>query len=76
MGGLDYQIEHHLAPKLPHTIYPVVAPKVEGACRARGLDYRIHPSVTAAIRSHARWLREMGQAPPDDPSAQHGRIGR
>jgi linoleoyl-CoA desaturase len=63
MGGLDYQIEHHLAPKLPHTIYPIVAPRLLAACEARGLDYRTHPSVTEAIRSHARWLRAMGRAP-------------
>jgi linoleoyl-CoA desaturase len=25
MGGLDHQIEHHLAPGLPHTVYPVIA---------------------------------------------------
>ncbi|HEY0518086.1 MAG TPA: acyl-CoA desaturase, partial [Ilumatobacteraceae bacterium] len=25
MGGLDFQVEHHLAPRLPHTVYPLVA---------------------------------------------------
>ncbi|MGZ4755420.1 MAG: fatty acid desaturase family protein [Acidimicrobiia bacterium] len=66
MGGLDYQIEHHLAPKLPHTIYPVVSPRLQAACRERGIDYRVHPSVTQAVRSHARWLREMGRPPRDE----------
>ncbi|CAB4880696.1 unannotated protein [freshwater metagenome] len=63
MGGLDYQIEHHLAPKLPHTTYQLIAPRLEAACAERGVEYRVHPSVTAAVGSHARWLRQMGQEP-------------
>lgn len=63
MGGLDFQIEHHLAPKLPHTIYPLIAPRLEAACAARGVEYRYHASVTEAVRSHARWLRRMGRDP-------------
>jgi linoleoyl-CoA desaturase len=65
MGGLDYQIEHHLAPKLPHTVYPLIAPQLEAACAARGIEYRTHASVSDAIRSHARWLRQMGRPPGD-----------
>ena len=29
MGGLDYQVEHHLAPRLPHTVYPLVARRLD-----------------------------------------------
>jgi linoleoyl-CoA desaturase len=61
MGGLDYQVEHHLAPKLPHTIYPQIAPRLEAACVARGVTYRTHSGVIEAVRSHARWLRTMGR---------------
>jgi linoleoyl-CoA desaturase len=61
MGGLDYQIEHHLAPKLPHTLYPTLAPKLAAACSARGIEHRRHRSFPAAIRSHERWLRRMGR---------------
>lgn len=63
MGGLDYQIEHHLAPGLPHTTYRLIAPRLEAACRERGVDYRVHPSLAAAVGSHARWLRQMGRRP-------------
>jgi linoleoyl-CoA desaturase len=72
MGGLDCQIEHHLAPKLPHTTYPLIAPRLEAACAERGVTYRVHPSLTAAVRSHARWLRLMGERP--DPEHQHGHV--
>ncbi|MGZ4702076.1 MAG: fatty acid desaturase family protein [Ilumatobacteraceae bacterium] len=64
-GGLDYQIEHHLAPKLPHTIYRKIAPQLEAACESRGVEYRVHRSVSEAVRSHARWLREMGRRPSE-----------
>jgi linoleoyl-CoA desaturase len=63
MGGLDHQVEHHLAPKLPHTAYPVVAPRLELACLAGGLRVASHCSPWAAIRSHGRWLRLMGRRP-------------
>jgi linoleoyl-CoA desaturase len=62
-GGLDNQIEHHLAPKLPHTVYPIIAARFRLACAQHGIHYRIHTSVWSALRSHTRWLREMGQAP-------------
>jgi linoleoyl-CoA desaturase len=69
MGGLDYQIEHHLAPKLPHTIYPQIAPLLEAGCWSRGIEYRTHPSVSAAVGSHARWLRQMGRRPDQEPGS-------
>lgn len=61
VGGLDYQVEHHLAPRLPHTIYPLVAARFRRACDVRGIPYRLHASVWAALRSHARWLYVMGR---------------
>jgi linoleoyl-CoA desaturase len=63
MGGLDHQVEHHLAPRLPHTIYPLLAARVEELCSTRELAHRCHASLGAALRSHARWLRLMGQKP-------------
>lgn len=63
MGGLDFQIEHHLAPKLPHNVLHLAAPKLAAACAEHGVAYKVHPSVTAAVRSHYRWLRAMGRDP-------------
>jgi len=61
MGGLHHQIEHHLAPGLPHTSYPAMADRVQRVCTAREVDYRVHPSLWAALGSHTRWLRAMGR---------------
>ena len=60
LGGLNHQIEHHLYPRLPHTLYPRIAPIVEAAARRHGIRYVSQPSLRAAIRSHGVWLREMG----------------
>jgi linoleoyl-CoA desaturase len=62
-GGLGYQVEHHLAPKVPHTHYAAMARKVDAMCAANGLRRREHPGPFAAVASHGRWLRAMGRRP-------------
>jgi linoleoyl-CoA desaturase len=64
VGGLDHQVEHHLAPRLPHTVYPTVARRFRLACDAHGVGYHLHAGIWAALRSHARWLRQMSVQPP------------
>ena len=64
VGGLDHQIEHHLAPRLPHTIYPLLAARFRQACHDNAITYRLHPGIWAALRSHTRWLRAMSVPPP------------
>jgi linoleoyl-CoA desaturase len=61
VGGLDHQIEHHLAPRLPHTIYPALGARFRRACDGIGTSYRIHSGVWAALCSHARWLKQMSR---------------
>jgi linoleoyl-CoA desaturase len=60
MGGLHHQIEHHLAPGVPHTAYRAMAARVEETCLDKRVPYRVHPSFFAAVRSHTRWLYAMG----------------
>jgi len=64
VGGLDHQIEHHLAPRLPHTLYPTLGTEFRQACQIDGVIYHRHPGVWQALRSHGRWLRTMS-APPE-----------
>lgn len=40
-GGLDYQIEHHLFPKLPPQRLRQIAPAVQAACERHGIPYRV-----------------------------------
>jgi linoleoyl-CoA desaturase len=62
VGGLNFQIEHHLFPRICHIHYPAIAPLVEETCRAFGLRYAAHETLLAALTSHCRWLRRMGLA--------------
>ena len=61
VGGLDHQIEHHLAPSLPHPVYPALARRFREQCRLHGIAYHLHPGIWAAVSAHARWLREMAK---------------
>ena len=56
LGGLNFQIEHHLFPGICHIHYPALAPIVERCCRRWGIRYSVHRSVSAAIVSHYHFL--------------------
>jgi linoleoyl-CoA desaturase len=60
LGGLNFQIEHHLFPRISHANYPAISRVVEEACRDFGVPYAEHRSFWAAMASHFRWLRRMG----------------
>ncbi|TYQ31036.1 fatty acid desaturase family protein [Pseudanabaena sp. UWO310] len=60
LGGLNFQVEHHLFPNICHINYPEVSKVVEQTCQEFGVRYNQHGSVWAGFRSHFRWLRRMG----------------
>ncbi len=60
VGGLNYQVVHHLFPRICHVHYPKMAAIIAQTAQDHGLMYRAQPTVWAALRSHVRWLRKMG----------------
>jgi linoleoyl-CoA desaturase len=64
LGGLNYQVEHHLFSTVPHTHHPLIAPIVREVCREYGAPYHVHPTFRSALASHQRWLRRMGAPEP------------
>jgi len=60
LGGLNFQIEHHLFPRVSHINYPAISKLVEQTCRDFGVSYGEHTSFRAGLSSHFRWLRRMG----------------
>jgi len=60
IGGLNFQIEHHLFTRICHIHYPAIANVVEDTCREFGVRYAENRSLGAGIASHYRWLRRMG----------------
>jgi linoleoyl-CoA desaturase len=61
LGGLNYQIEHHLFPRVAHTHYPRIAEIVRRNAARHGVRYTVQPSLRAALRSHQRHLRALGK---------------
>lgn len=60
-GGLNYQIEHHLFPKVSHIHYPQISKLVKATCEQFNLNYIEFPTVFAAVRSHVAYLRLTGR---------------
>jgi linoleoyl-CoA desaturase len=64
VGGLNFQIEHHLFPNICHVHYQKMAPIVESTAKEFGLSYNLKPSFLDALASHVRRLRELGRPIP------------
>lgn len=60
-GGLNFQIEHHLFPKVCHIHYREIAPIVEATARKFGYHYNLKTSLADAFISHVRRLKELGK---------------
>jgi linoleoyl-CoA desaturase len=61
LGGLNFQIEHHLFHKICHVHYPALSKVVEEACKEFGITYSEHKTFFSAVGSHFRWLVLMGR---------------
>ncbi len=59
-GGLNYQVEHHLFPHISHVHYPVIHTIVKDACQKFSVRFNQYPSMTAALMSHFRFLKQLG----------------
>ena len=62
LGGLNFQIEHHLFPRVSHIHYPAVSRFVKESCRECNVVYTEYTSMFKAIVSHLRYLRRLGRA--------------
>jgi linoleoyl-CoA desaturase len=62
LGGLNFQIEHHLFPRISHVHYPQVSRFVKEACRESNVAYIEYKSMFQAIASHLMHLKRLGQA--------------
>jgi linoleoyl-CoA desaturase len=67
LGGLNFQIEHHLLPRVCHVDYPALAPLVEQTCREFGVRYAVHQTFWSGLASHYCWLRRLAVADNIDP---------
>jgi linoleoyl-CoA desaturase len=61
-GGLNFQVEHHLFPKISHIHYPKISKIVKDVCAKHNIPYHEYPKMFSAIASHIRFLKKMGTA--------------
>jgi linoleoyl-CoA desaturase len=61
VGGLNFQIEHHLFPKVSHIHYDKIRNIVKQACAEYGVPYIEYPKMSHAVVSHVNFLKQMGR---------------
>jgi linoleoyl-CoA desaturase len=68
-GGLNFQIEHHLFPKICHVHYPAISEIVKEAAIEHGVVYNDYATFFDALRSHIRLLKKLGNNKVPQPVA-------
>jgi linoleoyl-CoA desaturase len=63
LGGLNYQIEHHLFPRICHVHYPALSPIVKATALEYGIPYMENKTFMSALRSHINLLKRFGKLP-------------
>ncbi len=69
VGGLNFQIEHHLFPKVCSIHYPAISTIVERVATQHGVPYHHHPTLSGAIASHYRMLKWLGTPAEVNPAS-------
>ncbi len=65
VGGLNYQVEHHLFPNICHVHYREIAKIVEQTTKEFGLPYKTKETFFEAVAAHARQLKMLGEKPKE-----------
>lgn len=60
-GGLNFQVEHHLFPRISHIHYPKISELVRETCEKFEVTYLEFPTVLSAVRSHVLHLKQVGR---------------
>ncbi|MCS3797342.1 fatty acid desaturase family protein [Niastella sp. OAS944] len=60
VGGLNFQIEHHLFPQISHVHYPALSKIIRKQCELFGLPYNYYPTMRQAVYSHVRLMKQLG----------------
>lgn len=63
VGGLNFQIEHHLFPKVSHVHYPAISHLVQQKCKEFNLPYNNYHTLSGALASHFRVMKWLGKNP-------------
>jgi linoleoyl-CoA desaturase len=61
IGGLNFQIEHHLFQRISHIHYPNIRKIVRDFCKDYNINYIVYPTMLSAVVAHVSFLKKMGQ---------------
>lgn len=61
VGGLNFQVEHHLFPNICHVHYKRISGIVAETAREYGLPYYSQKNFLHAVRAHSQWLYQLGR---------------
>lgn len=67
VGGLNYQVEHHLFPNVCHVHYPALSKIVQKTAEEYGVPYNTSPTFISAVLGHAKTLKKLGTFQPEEP---------
>ena len=62
IGGLNYQVEHHLFPNICHIHYKKLSKIVKETAEEFNIPYLSHKTFVSAIFAHAKMLKQLGRA--------------
>lgn len=63
VGGLNYQVEHHLFPRVCHVHYPEISKIVKETSAEYGVPYLVNETFFKALKSHLSALKRFGTLP-------------
>jgi len=61
VGGLNFQIEHHLFPRISHVHYPEISKIIRKVCQEFGVQYIEYPKMRLAVASHLNHLKSLSR---------------
>ena len=62
VGGLNYQVEHHLFPNISHVHYPKISKFVKETAEKYKVPYNVQPGFIKAVWEHGKMLKQLGRA--------------
>ena len=63
IGGLNYQVEHHVLPDVCHVHYKSLTKIVSDTAKEFGMPYHVKTSIYQALKDHTKMLRALGRKP-------------
>ncbi len=59
LGGLNFQVEHHLFHDISHVHYPKISRIVKETCAEFKIPYHEYPTFLGALKSHFSYMKKM-----------------